>query len=230
VKLEEQSSTGLHEALLARLPPVSREAAVLDVGCGSGAWLQRLQESGFQNLWGIDRDADRFGFEGARFVRAYFEDGEFGLGERRFALITAIEVIEHIQNTGLFLKLLARHLDPSGFLLITTPNVHSLLCRLRYLITGRLQHFGRQGDPTHIHPIFLPLFDRMVDPHGLRREATWTHPETHGGTFSKWPSRLAARVLRAVMSDPYPGDVLCMYLRSQSASSGHEHQNGATAS
>ncbi len=38
--------------------------------------------------------------------------------------ISAIEVIEHVENDGLFIEQAARLLKPGGFLLLTTPNGH----------------------------------------------------------------------------------------------------------
>jgi hypothetical protein len=39
----------------------SCDSAILDLTCGAGAWLKRLHDAGYRELWGIDRDAGGFG-------------------------------------------------------------------------------------------------------------------------------------------------------------------------
>src|SRR5262245_25149889 len=69
--LTERAVPGLHESLLARLPPgLSRDARILDVGCGTGAWLARLRSRGFSNLYGIDADIGQVACAGATIARA----------------------------------------------------------------------------------------------------------------------------------------------------------------
>jgi len=59
-QLREVTPPGLHETLLervVRLPGINPETAILDLGCGSGAWLARLARSGFKALRGIDNQS-----------------------------------------------------------------------------------------------------------------------------------------------------------------------------
>ena len=58
--LPELTLPGLHESLIERLlqlPDVGSETAVLDIGCGSGAWLARLAQHGFKRLHGVDNQS-----------------------------------------------------------------------------------------------------------------------------------------------------------------------------
>src|SRR5713226_1196508 len=96
-ELQECASTGQHEWLLQRiiaLSGITTSSSVLDLGCGSGAWLRRLHEAGFSNLTGLDRSpgphASRFG----RIITGNFEDDDIGksIADVRFQLVTLIEV------------------------------------------------------------------------------------------------------------------------------------------
>ena len=53
-KLEERTITGLHSFLEKKLPVLGDDASILDVGCGSGAWLKRLNDTGYRTLAGVD--------------------------------------------------------------------------------------------------------------------------------------------------------------------------------
>jgi SAM-dependent methyltransferase len=216
---------GLHKVLIERvlqLSEVGPETSVLDIGCGSGAWLARLARHGFKRLHGVDNQsfmpfppADE---TGASFSCSYADldnDPELGLGGARFGLITAIEVIEHVHNPGRFFNHAARHLDDGGYFLITTPNLHSIRARLRFALTGKLQGFDptdAPSDPTHLYPVFLTCLDRLLAQYQLEAIERWTFPP-RGGAGTRLTRRLAAGVLQMVLPNDYPGDILCVLVR-----------------
>jgi SAM-dependent methyltransferase len=83
--------------------------------------FKRMVETNPQTM-GIDIDAD--GVEALRrrgfnVVVADVETMDLG---RRFDVIVAGEIIEHLDNPGLFLRNMRRHLKPAGTLIVSTPN------------------------------------------------------------------------------------------------------------
>jgi 2-polyprenyl-3-methyl-5-hydroxy-6-metoxy-1,4-benzoquinol methylase len=50
--------------------------------------------------------------------------------DEKFALISALEVLEHIVDTDAFLRDCNEHLERDGFLVLTTPNINSLRNRI----------------------------------------------------------------------------------------------------
>jgi SAM-dependent methyltransferase len=215
--LAQRTVSGLHEALLPRIAGVARDARVLDLGCGSGAWLARLAAAGYTNLAGVDRvapAAGRFGVAPPLFVAADLEAPGASLGQLRGTceVITAIEVVEHVANQGAFWDLVASLLKPGGRALVTTPNVHSLPSRLRWLLSGRLRQFDEHGDATHVAPVLLPLLPRLLEPRGLRLGETWSYPAR--GYVAMRPALRA--VFRALaFADRQPGDTLCFWAHKQ---------------
>ena len=210
--LVERTLGGLHGALIRHLPELPRDAAILDVGCGTGAWLHRLGGMGFTNLHGIDVDTEAFATDRATLTFANLDYDDLGLGDRKFDLITAIELIEHLENPGRLFYHVARHLADDGLFLITTPNIHSALCRMRFFLTGALKQFDAKGDPTHIYPVLLTALNRILPRHGLRIAAQWCYPEGESIT-SRLSTRLLAKIARMFVPDPHPGDVLCLSIR-----------------
>lgn len=69
-----------------------------------------------------------------------------------FDLVTATEVIEHIENPRFLLREVSRVLKPGGIFVLSTPNVLNLNSRLRYLWFGFPELFGP-----------LSLRDRMLE-------------------------------------------------------------------
>ena len=209
--LVERTLQGLHQALVNRIPAIDRNGPVLDVGCGTGAWLHRLGALGFTDLHGIDLDTSHFAADRATATQANLDYDDIGLGSRKFSLITAIELVEHLENPGRLFYHVSRHLEDDGIFIMTTPNIHSALARMRFFVTGNLKQFDIKGDPTHIYPVLLTSLERVLPRHGLAILNRWNFPE-YGSITSRFSTKMAAKLARFVVPDPDPGDILCMMI------------------
>lgn len=210
--LPERTIAGLHAYLRSTLPTPAKDLPVLDIGCGSGAWLQQLSAIGYTDLLGIDRDVSRFAASGAacRAIDLDRDDPDFGT--TRFALMTAIEVIEHLENPGNLFRLISAHLATDGVCLLTTPNVVGLSARLRFLLSGEMPSFDAKGDLTHLFPILPVSFARILPRYSLRLARLSTFPP-RGTRIFRYSITLATAVLRFALPDELSGDTLCLEIR-----------------
>jgi 2-polyprenyl-3-methyl-5-hydroxy-6-metoxy-1,4-benzoquinol methylase len=206
------------------LAGISNTSSILDFGCGTGAWLKRLHDAGYRELWGVDCDSGGFGAgEIAHFIAADLDANDDLPQLVNFELVTIIEVIEHVANPQRLVERAFHALAPGGWLLITSPNIYSLRARLRLLISAGVPFFERVAHSTsieldHIHPIVLEAYQRKIfNPLELSLVRVWTYPDSrsHG---SRWFARVAARAMRFVLSDDLPGDSLCLLLRKPAKS------------
>ena len=101
---------------------------LLDVGCGAGLAAEALAKRGFDVL-GIDVAAAALAAAeahaaGRGLPLAYRAATAETLADEgaRFAVVTALEVIEHVADPADFLRTLARLLEPGGRLFISTLN------------------------------------------------------------------------------------------------------------
>jgi 2-polyprenyl-3-methyl-5-hydroxy-6-metoxy-1,4-benzoquinol methylase len=170
---------GLHDFVVGQvLPrfPASGGRAV-DLGCGSGALAVRVKELGWDVL-AADRNAA--GYQASLpFQLVDLNEREFSkqLGEEKFALVTAVEVIEHVETPIGFLRNARRLLQAGGRLVITTPNVDSVAARVKFLLSERIRMMDAVSEPTHISPIFWDLFQRQFLPlAGLRIQEHYLYP------------------------------------------------------
>lgn len=117
------------KALLDLLKP---EQDVLSVGCAANPELHRLAAGRCRSLTGVDIDpAGVASLAGAGFDARVMNAEDLHL-DRKFDVVLAGELIEHLDNPGKFFDGAARCLKPGGLLILTTPNIASVF--LRFLI------------------------------------------------------------------------------------------------
>lgn len=217
--LAERANTGLHAHVLGRINDIhpGHDAVILDVGCGSGAFLAKLREQGYEQLIGIDI-APPAPFDGIRFIEADFDQCETGLPDASITIATAIEVIEHVENIGTLLAELHRVLAPGGRVLLTTPNVHSVEARVRFLLNDQLKQFDAIGDPTHVYPVFRFPFERLLARHRFTVVECWGFPSDGSSPTSRSGLRVVAKLAKmlGIKGGP-PGDQLCYLLERASS-------------
>jgi SAM-dependent methyltransferase len=124
---------------------------VLDVGCGTGAFLAALRHAapGRYEPMGLEVSAPAREFAakaGLETVPGPFESQPFP--GRRFAAITFWAVLEHVERPRQFLQRAAQLLAPGGHCFILVPNLGSLAVRLlgaryRYLMPEHINVFSR---------------------------------------------------------------------------------------
>jgi 2-polyprenyl-3-methyl-5-hydroxy-6-metoxy-1,4-benzoquinol methylase len=214
--LLERTVAGLHENLAAVVHRLlAADAPILDVGCGTGAWLQRLRERGFTNLHGTDLDTAQFALRAVPIFENDLNAEKWTVTPEQFQMITAIEVIEHLQNIENFFRNVHRRLEERGLWLITTPNIHSLHARLRYFLTADMKQFGKLGDPTHLFPLLGATLERLSERHGFSVVRQWGYPGSGDAIGARGWVNATVRLLRSVLPEPIGGDVYCVLLRKR---------------
>jgi 2-polyprenyl-3-methyl-5-hydroxy-6-metoxy-1,4-benzoquinol methylase len=199
--LHTTTNSGLHEyveqQVLSKYARAGNKAA--DLGSGPGAMAARLRSLGY-DVTAADRDAGNFE-AGLPHITVDFNQVDFAskIGLRTFLVITAVEVIEHVESPIGFLRNIGRMLAPGGVAVVTTPNVDSLPARLKFLLAGKIRTMDEFGEPTHISPIFFDLLQRQFLPlAGLRLRQHLLFPPK-GFQLSRkpvaWSLGLAASVL-----------------------------------
>ena len=204
MQIHTTTNKGLHEfvaeRVLARYAGPGIRAA--DLGSGPGAMAARLHSFGCDVL-AVDRSPE--GFEAdLPHIALDFNQNDFAseFGPASFDLVTAIEVIEHVESPIGFLRNIGRLLAPRGVAVITTPNVDSLPARAKFLLTGKIRTMDEFSEPTHISPIFWDLLRRQfLTRAGVRLREHFLFPP-NGYQLSRkaiaWTFRIAAAA--------FPGD------------------------
>jgi 2-polyprenyl-3-methyl-5-hydroxy-6-metoxy-1,4-benzoquinol methylase len=130
------------------------------LGAGTGALANRLQALGFETL-AVDHDESLFNVGTVPFKQLDLNDASFHQAlPKDVDLITAVEVIEHLESPVGFLRAIAHLLKPEGIAVVTTPNVDNVPSRLKFFLSGKLRMMDAHS-PWHISPVFYDLFVRQ---------------------------------------------------------------------
>ncbi len=120
----------------------SKHGQHLDVGAGHGRLIE-LFVSRFQTQsWACDYTDQLMKRPGQKVEVANLNHEPLPYPDARFDLLTATEVIEHLEHYRETLREFFRVLQPGGLCILTTPNVLNLNSRLRYLWFGFANLFG----------------------------------------------------------------------------------------
>ena len=144
------------------------DSRLLDVACGGGAFLTYAQRHGLR-AQGIDTNPAAIAQACAAGLTAELVDLEpFSQAHAGcFDLVTAFQVLEHLEAVVPFTQQAARCLRPGGRLLISVPNRHRL---------------WRQSDepldcpPHHLSRWARPQFAQLVKRCGLELQAVYFEP------------------------------------------------------
>lgn len=154
-----------YDTLAALLSPYATERHWLDVGCGDGHLLARVQTHGWKVSGTEYTDT---AVEICKRKGISMQQGPLNAGHytpESFDVITFIEVLEHINNPHEELENFHKLLRPGGALYITTPNFNAAsrhLLKANWSIIEYPEHLCYYT-PTTLH--------RLLYQHGFQRES-----------------------------------------------------------
>lgn len=136
---------------------------IVDIGCGSGDWLELLREMGFQAK-GVETNSVLVKECKARALDVEEADMFDYLSRQQDATlrcVTAFHLVEHLPFETLirFVDEILRVLEPGGLVILETPNPENL-------IVGGCNFYL---DPTHQHPLPRALMKFLLEARGFHR-------------------------------------------------------------
>jgi SAM-dependent methyltransferase len=124
----------------------------LDVGSGTGELLRLVRTRYPFRSFGCDYTDTLVEVPGLKIDTVDLNRQTLPYGDSRFALVTCIETIEHLENYRQVVREIYRVLQPGGVAVFSTPNILNLRSRLRYLSSGFYNLFGPLApDESNVH-------------------------------------------------------------------------------
>jgi SAM-dependent methyltransferase len=172
--------------------------SVLDLGCGSGVFLELLRDHGVRGI-GVDSfDPCIVACRGKGLEVHQAELMEFLRGDAgSYDGIFCSHIVEHLPaDTVLALiGIASERLRPGGRLIIMTPNPRNL--------DVIAENFWL--DITHVRPYPIPLLESMMIHHGFVIETSGLDPDTGTPLLSKHPLIMARRFIKKIRFGEYWG-------------------------
>ena len=171
----------------------SSGARILDLGSGSGALALRLEDLGFDV---VCCDAVPEGFrasDGIPLVRANLNDSFADGFDTPFDAVTAVEIIEHLENPWHFMRQCRRLMKPGAGMIVTTPNIDTPRSILSFVKYGTFKSFTDHDyeKDGHITPISQWQLEKCVREAGLEPASV----ETFGPPWGTGLRHLGAKAL-----------------------------------
>ncbi len=141
----------------------------LDIGPGTGRWLGFLQHHGADCLNAVDissKSLERCESMCEKTQKVDLETDKLDFVDNSFDQIISIEVLEHIRTPDNFFHEIVRVAKNGAMVLISLPNISSLISRLRLLV-GMLP-VAISSDPTHVGFYRQKDISRMLNLYGQK--------------------------------------------------------------
>ena len=161
----------LDSIILDYLTKIPKTAFILDIACGQGYISEKLAKEGYKHLYCADINGENFKLNRKHFhFQKVNANQHLPYNNRYFDVVISSETIEHLDNPKLFLQEIFRILKPKGILILTTPNVSSIISRLYFLFTGVLVFHTNRDYRLSGHRAILPdwFIQRMIKEVGFR--------------------------------------------------------------
>ncbi len=132
-------------ALIRRVAQPPKNAAILEIGCGTGHNLAMLREFGRVDALELDEEARGLAEErlGRKVLSSPLPELS-EVAERHYDLVGAFDVIEHIDDDRAAVASIASRLKPGGKLVITVP-AHRWMWSAHDVVNHHKRRYSRQA-------------------------------------------------------------------------------------
>ena len=133
---------------------------ILDVGCGTGAFLETCQKGGWE-IMGTEPDQQARSVSSAKLHTRIISDLDELTGADPFDIISLWHVLEHISDLNRAILQLHSLLTTEGTLLIAVPNSDS------YDAGYFKEHWAAYDVPRHLHHFTPSVIKLLFEKHGF---------------------------------------------------------------
>ena len=133
----------------------------LDIGSGTGDLLRLVADQFRLRSFACDYTDQLMKNPGQKVEIVDLNRAPLPFDDNRFALVTCVETIEHLENFRELIRQIYRVLQPGGVAVFSTPNILNLRSRWRFFTSGFYNLFGPlaideaniQSTRGHINPV-----------------------------------------------------------------------------
>ncbi len=154
-----------------------KDKTVLDIGCVGGIgdngkndkFTHDIIRNVAKEVVGLDynkKAVEYWNRRGYNLIHADASEPNLDLG-KRFDVVFAGEVIEHIENQGVFLDNVKKHLDEEGMFIITTPNAHDIAYHINRILFRIKDDYATCKNIGHVVVHSYGTLKSLLERHGF---------------------------------------------------------------
>jgi len=197
---------------------------ILEVGCGTGWFTERLSQLG--NVTAIDLSPQAIEIAkgrgtGAQFTACNILDHDFG--EKRFDLIVCVETLFYVEDAKALVEKMANLCIPGGYLALTTINkfVYERSHDVGPPGEGQIRNWMSRRETLGLVERFFDVTEvTTVEPRGHRGILRLVNSYRLNGLLERW---VDARSIKKVKEKLGLGGGIVIIARKKSSSPGSEH-------
>jgi len=141
------------------------EGKILDIGCGTGAFLNNMQQAGWQ-ITGLEPDESAVKTANSLYnISPKTPEELFSLPANSFDAITMWHVLEHVHQLQEYIQKLKSLIKADGVIFIAVPNYQS------YDAAVYGAHWAAYDVPRHLYHFSPKSMEKLVSLHGLKIKA-----------------------------------------------------------
>ncbi len=156
------------------LPPRNRPGRMLDIGCGTGYYLELLRDAGWEVVGTEIGDGAIAICRSKGFEVLKGQADQLQLPDQSFDVVHIAQVLEHVHRPRAILETACRVLRPDGLLLLDVPNYEAPLRRL----------FGPSWfsveAPRHLYHFSALTLRRLLETSGFAVDRLYTRALSQG--------------------------------------------------
>lgn len=135
---------------------------ILDIGCGTGAFLDVMKREGWETI-GLEPDEDARELARKLYRLTVFDAAQlYELPHAAFDVITLWHVLEHVHDLHNYVEQLRNLLKPGGKIFIAVPNYHSLDAHIYR------SSWAAYDVPRHLYHFTPRAMETLLKMHSLR--------------------------------------------------------------
>ncbi len=178
---------------------------VLDVGCGTGALTNLVNQGKHNRVFGIEPDEKRAELAKTRGIEVFrgLLTEEYFKEREKFDVIIFADVLEHVPEPAELLRIASKGLKRNGLVLVSVPNVAHWSMRL-HLLRGQFDYEATGiRDATHLRWFTRKTIQDLLRSQGFEVQAcrqtagTWL-PEYSRIPWRLIPGRIRSRLIRVL--------------------------------
>ncbi len=142
----------------------SKTGSILDVGCGTGHFLQTCKKKGWK-IDGIEVDSNT-NKRAQEILQQPIHPSLSDITNRSYDIITLWHVLEHVHDLNSYIESIKTLLSPKGHLIVAVPN-HNSFDRQHYK-----EYWAAYDLPRHLYHFTQSTMKALMKKHGLKIKDT----------------------------------------------------------